>query len=213
MFPAGPKNRTTAAHLAMFVGWIGLHKFYLGYRNVGLTHIALTVVGLVVFLAMWTAGDRGSVIVVQVAAWVAILLGYFYVRRFHFGDAVAEIISPGRLLLWPWRLIRYTFGLAGAGANMMEEEAHQQRWRRRRRRDDDDGGCLSAGCIVMALGILLSLAVVAAILFLYYLIFSLIGFIALAASVAIEAIEGVIYLRKTDTEFQNEYVVGQRLWF
>ena len=57
------------------------------------------------------------------------------------------------------------------------------------------------------------LAVAATILFLYYLIFSFIGFIALASAAAIGVFEGVIYLRKTDTEFQNEYVTSRRLWF
>lgn len=212
MFSAGPKSRTTAAYLAIFLGWAGLHKFYLGYRNVGFTHVALTAVGPVVFLAHFTAPDDATAIVVQVAAWAAILFGYFYVRRFHFGHTVDEILSPGRLLLWPWQLVRSTLRLTRAGFNMEEEERRRRRWRGRRRGDDDDDG-LSPGCIVMALGILLTVVVVAAILFLYYLIFSFVGFIAIAASIAIGVFEGVIYLRKTDTEFQNEYVASRRLWF
>lgn len=213
MFSSGPKSRTTAAYLAIFLGWTGLHKFYLGYQNVGFTHVALTAIGPVVFLAQFTAPDAATVIVVQVAAWVVILFGYFYVRRFHFGHTVADICSPGRLLLWPWRLIRYTFRLTRAGVNIRGEEERRRRRQRGRRRDDDDDGGLSQGCIVMALGIILSLAVAATILFLYYLIFSFIGFIALASAAAIGVFEGVIYLRKTDTEFQNEYVTSRRLWF
>ena len=204
MFSSGPKSRTTATYLAIFLGWAGIHKFYLGYRTAGFTHIALTAVLPVVSLAQLTAGDPGSVVIVQVAAWAAILFGYFYVRRFHFGHTVAEILSSDKLLLWPWRLIRYTFRLISAGSDMIEEERRQQR------RDD---GCLSPGCMVSALGIVLSLAVVAAILFLYWLIFPFVGFFALAGSIVIGVIEGVIYFRKTDTEFQNEHVASRRLWF
>ena len=221
MFSPGPKRRTTAACLAIFLGWAGLHKFYLGQRNVGLTHVALTAVGPVVFLAQLTAGDAGSVIIVQAAAWVVILFGDCYVRRFHLGHSVAEIVSPGRLLLWPWRLIRHTFRLTSAGANMMGEEREERNWRRRRRRrgrqrnddDDDDGGWLSMGCVVLVLGIALSLAVAAAIVALYYFIFSFVGYLALTASVAIGVIEGILYFRKTDRAFQNEYVASRRLWF
>lgn len=219
MFSPGPKSRTTAACLAIFLGWAGLHKFYLGQRNVGFTHVALTAVGPVVFLARLTAGDTGSVIIVQVAAWVVILFGYCYVRRFHFGHTGAEIVSPGRLLLWPWRLIRYTFRMTRAGADMMGEEREERNWRRsrgrrgRRRNDDDDGGWFSIGCVVLALGIVMSLAVAAAIVFLYYLIFSFVGYLALAASIAIGVIEGVIYLRKSDNRFEREYVAGRMTWF
>ncbi len=215
MFSPGPKSRTTAACLAIFLGWAGLHKFYLGHRNVGGIHIALTAVGPVVFLAQLTAGDSGSVIIVQVAAWVVIIFGYCYVRRFHYGHTMAEIVSPSRLLLWPWRLIRYTFRMTRAGANMMGEERAERNWRRRRgrRRNDDDGGWLSMGCVVLVLGIVLSLAIAAAIVALYYFIFSFVGYLAIAASIAIGVVEGVIYLRKSDNRFERDYVVGRMPWF
>ena len=227
MFSSGPKSRTTAAVLAIFLGWAGIHKFYLVHRNVGCTHVALTAVGLAVLLARFTAGDAGSVIIVQVAAWVAILLGYFYVRRFHLGHTMAEAVSLGRLLLWPWRLVRYTFRLTRAGASMMESEEEERNWRQRRRRrrgrwgrrrddDDDDndgGGRRSIGCVVIVLGIAMSLAVAAAIVALYYFIFAFVGYVALAGSVAIGVIEGVIYLRKSDDRFEREYVAGRMPWF
>ena len=65
----------------------------------------------------------------------------------------------------------------------------------------------------MILGVALSLAVAAAILFLYYLIFTFIGIIAFMASIAIGVAEGILYFRKTDSAFQNEYVVSRRPWF
>ncbi len=226
MFSPGPKSRTTAACLALFLGWTGIHKFYLGHRNVAVIHVALTLVGVVVFIAQATAPASGLV-AVYIAAWASLLFCYFYVRRFHFGHTVAEMVNPVRVLLWPWRLLRYTFRVVGVGSNMMDEEEEERRWRRwqrRRRRgwggrrgrrddaDDDDDGC-SFGCLVLILGIILSLAVVALIIFLYFLILSLVGAISLGASIVIGVIEGVRYLSRSDTEFQEVYVVGRRPWF
>lgn len=234
MFSPGPKSRTTAACLAIFLGWAGIHKLYLGYRNAAIIHVALTLVGVMALAAQLTA-PAGSLIVVYIAAWALILFGYVYVRRFHFGHTLAEIVNPARLLLWPWRLLRYTFRLVGVGSNMMDDEEEEQdrrRWRRRRGRgrgsrwgwggrrrrrhdddDDDDDDGRSFGCVVVVLGIILSLAVVALIVLMYILILSLVGPIALAASVAIGVAEGIRYLSKSDHEFQQEYVVGRRLWF
>lgn len=79
--------------------------------------------------------------------------------------------------------------------------------------DDDNGGCFSPECIVLVLGILLTLAVVALIIFLYYVVFTFIGIIAFMASIAIGVAEGILYFRKTDSAFQNEYVVSRRPWF
>lgn len=218
LFSPGPKSRTTAALLAVSLGWAGVHKFYLGYRNVGGIHIALTGVALLALLASSFA-SASNIVAINIAAWVVILAGYFYVRRVHFGHTTAEILNPGRLLLWPWRLIRYTFRLTRAGANMMGEEREERNRRRRRGRrgrrnnDDDDDGWLSMGCVVLVLGIALSLAVAAAIAALYYFIFSFVGYLALTASIAIGVIEGILYFRKTDSAFQNEYVASRRPWF
>ncbi len=221
LFSSGPKSRTTAAYLAIFPGWTGFHKFYLGYRNAGIMHAALTGVGATVLVVQSVA--PGSAIPTSIVAWLVILIGYCYVRRVHLGHTVAQIINPGRLLLWPWRLLRYAFRLTQVGANLVGEEREERRWRRWRGRrgwrgrrwndNDDDGGWLSFGCVVMVLGILLCVAVVAAILFLYYLIFSYVGFFAIAASVAIGVIEGVLYLRRSEQQFQQEYVTGRRPWF
>ena len=65
----------------------------------------------------------------------------------------------------------------------------------------------------MLLGIILCLAVVTAIVVAYYVIFSLVGFVAIAASVTIGVIEGVLYFTKSEQQFQQEYVTGRRLWF
>ena len=218
MFSSGPKSRTTAAYLAIFLGWAGIHKFYLGYWNAGFVHVALNAVGLMVFSANFAAPDDDLVVYVAIAAGLIILLGYFYVRRFHLGHPTAQILNPARLLLWPWWLLRHTYRLAVVGLDIWREEAAERRWRRswRSRRwrqyGRDDGGC-SFGLVVLILGMVLSLAIAAAIVFLYFLIIFLIGFIAVAASVAIGVIEGVRYLNRGDDQLEGEYVVGQRLWF
>ena len=223
MFPAGPKRRTVAAYLAIFLGWTGIHKFYLGHNHVAAIHAALTLVGVAALAAQFFA-PTSELVAVYIAAWALILFGYVYVRRFHFGHTVREIVNPARLLLWPWRLLRYTFRVVGMGSNMMgdeEEERQWRRWRNRRRRggrrrrrsDDDDDGWCSFGCVVLVLGILLSLAVIGLIIFLYILVLSFVGPIALVASIAIGVAEGLRYLSKTDPEFRQEYVTGQRLWF
>ena len=133
MFQPGPKERTTAAYLAMFAGWAGLHKFYLGYKDVGIIHAALTALGAFVILVQ-LAGPPGATAVVLVAAILALLGGYFYVGRAYFGLSVAEILSPGRIFLFPWRLVSYVFRLVRVGSNIMDEEEEERRMRRAWRR-------------------------------------------------------------------------------
>ncbi len=226
MFSPGPKSRTTAAFLAFGLGWAGVHKFYLCYRGVGVVHLALTWLGVVAIIALNTL-DGATVIGVNILAWLALLAGYFYVRRFHFGHSMQETVSPAQWLLWPWRLMRHTFFVSRVGSRIMEDEEeerrerrYERRWRRRgrgrrRRRydDDDDDGGSSLGCWVIALGIVLCVALALVILFVYYIIFSLVGIIAIAGSVILGATEGFLYLKKTDDEFESEYVTSRRLWF
>ncbi len=45
------------------------------------------------------------------------------------------------------------------------------------------------------------------------MVFTLVGTIAIIASIAIGVAEGAIYFRKPDSAFQNEYVASRRLWF
>ncbi|MBI1406896.1 MAG: NINE protein [Caulobacter sp.] len=42
---AGDKNRIVAALLAFFLGWIGIHKFYLGKTNAGIIMLLCGTVG------------------------------------------------------------------------------------------------------------------------------------------------------------------------
>lgn len=42
------KSKVTAGLLAIFLGWLGLHKFYLGYTGPGLVFLLVNTVGLLV---------------------------------------------------------------------------------------------------------------------------------------------------------------------
>ena len=53
--PSTGKNRVTAALLAIFLGAIGAHEFYLGHNTSALIRLAIGVVGLVVGLTFVTS--------------------------------------------------------------------------------------------------------------------------------------------------------------
>lgn len=70
---AGAKSKTTAGILAIFLGGIGVHKFYLGYTGVGVLHIVAWV--FVFFIACGLGCVAGLVtfgigsLVVPVLVW------------------------------------------------------------------------------------------------------------------------------------------------
>ena len=43
------KDKTVAALLAIFLGGLGIHKFYLGYQNAGIIHLVIYFVGFFFF--------------------------------------------------------------------------------------------------------------------------------------------------------------------
>ncbi len=43
--PAAPKSKMVAGLLAIFLGWIGAHKFYLGYQKEAFIMLAVGIVG------------------------------------------------------------------------------------------------------------------------------------------------------------------------
>jgi TM2 domain-containing membrane protein YozV len=55
--PKAVKYKYLAAVLALFLGWTGAHRFYLGFYRLGITQIILTVIlyvtGLPGFAALW----------------------------------------------------------------------------------------------------------------------------------------------------------------
>ncbi|MBV8819918.1 MAG: TM2 domain-containing protein [Acidobacteriaceae bacterium] len=48
------KSKLVAGLLGIFVGWLGVHRFYLGYNNIAMAQLACGVVGLV--LSPFTCG-------------------------------------------------------------------------------------------------------------------------------------------------------------
>lgn len=43
------KSKIVAAVLAFFLGWLGIHNFYLGYTGKGIVQLLLSTVGLLLF--------------------------------------------------------------------------------------------------------------------------------------------------------------------
>lgn len=55
---SGGKNRVTAGVLAILLGWLGIHKFYLGYTGVGILFLLVNTIGwaitwLLAFIPNW----------------------------------------------------------------------------------------------------------------------------------------------------------------
>lgn len=65
------KDHVAAGLLAIFFGWLGIHKFYLGYNDAGFTMLALTVLGSLV-----TFGVAAAVMEV-----VSIIEGVIYLSK------------------------------------------------------------------------------------------------------------------------------------
>lgn len=62
-----PKNMVVAVLLALFLGTLGIHNFYLGYTQKGVIQLVLTVVG---WATSWLL--VGLVAVLAVAVWVIV---------------------------------------------------------------------------------------------------------------------------------------------
>lgn len=41
--PGAPKSKIAAGLLGIFLGWLGVHRFYLGYNGIGVCQLLLTV--------------------------------------------------------------------------------------------------------------------------------------------------------------------------
>ena len=52
----GEKDHVGAGLLAIFVGPLGIHKFYLGYNDAGFITLAITVVGSICTLGVAAGG-------------------------------------------------------------------------------------------------------------------------------------------------------------
>lgn len=65
---AGPgvKSKLAAGLLGIFLGWLGVHRFYLGYNAIGGVMLAISIVGLI--LTIPTCG-AAYILVVGVSIW------------------------------------------------------------------------------------------------------------------------------------------------
>ena len=51
-----PKSKTTAGLLAIFLGALGIHRFYLGFTTLGIVMVCISVLSLFIlapFVALW----------------------------------------------------------------------------------------------------------------------------------------------------------------
>ena len=53
-FDPNAKSKLAAGLMGIFLGWLGVHRFYLGYQNIAIAQLAVGLVGL--FLAPFTCG-------------------------------------------------------------------------------------------------------------------------------------------------------------
>jgi TM2 domain-containing membrane protein YozV len=61
-----PKSKLVAGLLAIFVGGLGIHNFYLGYTNRGLIQLLLSTVGSLVLIGPVIAGIWGFIEGIQI---------------------------------------------------------------------------------------------------------------------------------------------------
>ena len=61
------RNKTVAALFALFLGTLGMHKFYLGEKNAGLTYLICTVVG---WLTCWLVIGLLPILVISILAFI-----------------------------------------------------------------------------------------------------------------------------------------------
>lgn len=62
-----PKQKLVAALLGIFLGWIGIHRFYLGYNTIGIVQLILGILGIftcgVTSIASWIWGIIDGVLI------------------------------------------------------------------------------------------------------------------------------------------------------
>lgn len=73
---AGPKSRVVAGVLALFLGWLGVHKFYLGYSGQGAWLLVLAILGFALILAFGIGA-----IVLGVLVIIGIVEGIIYLTK------------------------------------------------------------------------------------------------------------------------------------
>ena len=58
----GAKSKVAAGLLGIFLGWLGIHNFYLGFTSKAVTQLILGILGIVTFgVTTWISGIWGFV--------------------------------------------------------------------------------------------------------------------------------------------------------
>ena len=188
----GQRSRTIAGLLAIFFGCVGAHKIYMGKPAVGILHLILLGAGVFFWVVpnviLWDS--PGAAFLICLLGWVAMFGIYFAGRRYVFGHSTQAILMPLRFLRWPFYLFR---------------------WPRKLMRNNQGGTGMAFILDMLGIALFVSLAILIA--FLFYLLIMHIGFFMIASSVGIGVAEGMVYVRKTDAEFDNVYFEGGRSWF
>jgi TM2 domain-containing membrane protein YozV len=94
--PAGAKSSVAAGLLGIFLGWVGVHDFYLGYKTTAIIHLCLggggfilTIVSAILPFAFAGAGNYGSAIGAVVIMPVLAGIGYLLIA----GSGIWGLIS------------------------------------------------------------------------------------------------------------------------
>ena len=55
------KSKLTAGLLGIFLGWLGIHRFYLGYQNIAIAQLSVGLIGIV--LLPFTCGVSAPIVI------------------------------------------------------------------------------------------------------------------------------------------------------
>lgn len=83
---------------------------------------------------------------------------------------------------------------------------------RSQQQSEGEGGAVQ-GCMIHTLSVTILVSATIAMMFIFFVLIMLAGYFVTAAFVGIGLAEGMIYLKKTDAEFNHVYLEGKRSWF
>ena len=195
----GQRNRTVAGLLAIFVGSLGAHKIYIGRPSLGILHLMLTVLGVFLWVVpnVVLQDAPGAALLVCLLGWAAVFAIYYLGRTMVYGHSREEVLQPLRYVFrWPLALLRWTWN-----------------YMRRTQQQAEVEGPSVQGCLLNTVSVTVFVFSVIAVMFVFYVLIMLAGYFVIAASIGIGVIEGVIYLKKTDAEFDHVYLESKRSWF
>ncbi len=208
----GHRSRSIAAVLAVFAGYLGAHKIYMGKPGPGAAHLALTASGIFLWVVpnVVLEDSPAEALLICVLGWLAAFGLYFFVRRFYLRHSTRDILRPLRVLRWPFVIFRIPRNLGQRAAGTGNQPSGQGQ---ASAGSGNQAGGTAAALIFHTLSVALYVTFAIAILFLFYVLAMLIGFFLIAASLGIGVVEGFQYLRKSDAEFSSVYLEQGRSWF